>query len=248
MIWCYDDSYEGFLSAVFAVYRAKDGDAFIQGHFEPQLGLMELRQVETSEEQAERVHQKLEDISEDLSKRMYRAWLSREEQIEQAILAYIRLAVEQNRDPFEQRYLATVSTVLQAEYRVAYDVHRHFQFIRFKRAGDTVYLADIEPQYDILLLLTGMFTDRLDGFRFLIRDIRRGKCLIWDQRHFWLSTDPALLASTPEDTEYERLWQLYFHNVAIPERINPKLQTLLVPKRYRRMMTEFQGCTKIVLH
>lgn len=242
MIWYYDNTFEGFLSAVYAIYHAHDDQAQILDGNEPQLGLQEFREVTTSQKLAQRVQRKLEDISEKLPRRVYLAWLSRESGIEQALLAYIRLSVEQDLDPRDQRYRQVVRQVMNAERKVGYDAYRYQQFIRFIRVGQNIYLADIEPDYDILLLLSGLFTDRLEGQRFLIRDKKRGKCLVWDMHRFWISYDPELLAPpTPGISKYEQLWQTYFTHIAIPERINPKLQTKLVPKRYRKYMTEFSG-------
>ena len=240
MVLHYDGSFEGYLTAVFLTYRHKDDAAFICGFTEPQLGLVEYLQVTTDEELASRVRLKLEGFSDNLLRRLYYAWLSREADIEQDILAYIRLSVEQQRDVFEQRQINPVRHVLNAAHKVYREIGHYVQFIRFIRVGETIYLADIEPEYDILESLVGSFTDRLEGFRFLIRDKTRRKALVLDQKQFWISYDPVLLAPpTPAPGRYEQLWQTYFTHIAIPERINFNLQTLHVPKRYRKFMTEF---------
>ncbi|MCL2548749.1 MAG: TIGR03915 family putative DNA repair protein [Symbiobacteriaceae bacterium] len=239
MQWLYDDTFEGFLSTVFEVYRNKDEAAIFSGSADAQLGLQEERRVITNAGHVKRVQRKLETIDSDLPRRLYYAWLSRETDIEQAIMAYIRLCIEQDMDVCDQRYRDTVRTVLNAARKVGTDVYHYQKFVRFVRAGREVYVADIEPDYDVLELLSGLFEDRLDGFNFIIRDIKRRKCLVWDQRQHWISYDPQLLQPVPNQGDYEVLWQTYFKHIAIPERINPKLQTLHVPKRYRKHMTEF---------
>lgn len=42
------------------------------------------------------------------------------------------------------------------------------------------------------------------------------------------------------DDEYKILWKAFFNNIAIKERINPKLQRNNLPIRFRRDMTEFE--------
>jgi len=197
--------------------------------------------VATNEEHTSRVQHKLEELSPDLPQRLYCAWLSREPGMEQELLNYIRLALAQGRDIAEQHYREVVRRVLLAERHVRGEAHAFTQFIRFVQVGETVYLADIAPRYDVLEMLVGEFVHRLAGFNFLIRDTKRSKCLVWDGSSFWISYEPELLAPpTPKGGHYEQMWQTYFAKIAIPERINPKLQALHVPRRYRNFMTEFQ--------
>ena len=239
MQWHYDETFEGYLSAVFQVYKSGDETAIFCGNQETQLGLDTKQTVITDLNHSQRVQRKLEAIDQDLPRRIYYAWLSREPEIEQAILSYIRLCILQDQDVCDQRYLEVVRTVLGASRKVGADVYHYQKFVRFVRAGASVYLADITPDYDVLDLLSGFFEARLEGFNFVIRDLKRSKCLVWDQRHHWISYDPRLMQPVPNEGNYEQLWQTYFKHIAIPERVNPKLQTLHVPRRYRKHMTEF---------
>ena len=240
MIWIYDETFEGFLTAIFEVYKAHDETALILGGREVQLGLVEQHLVVTDESKANRVQRKLDAISEELTKRLYNSWLSQEAGIEQAILTYIRLCIEQGQDVYNQRYNDTVQKVIEAARHVTTEVYHFEKFTRFIRVGRSVYLADVEPGYDILEMLTGLFEARLTGYNFLIRDQKRGKCLVYDQKNHWISYDTRLMQLSAEsDSDYEQLWQTYFTHIAIPQRVNPKLQTLHVPKRYRKYMTEF---------
>jgi probable DNA metabolism protein len=42
-----------------------------------------------------------------------------------------------------------------------------------------------------------------------------------------------------DSDEYQDLWKIFFENIAIKERINPKLQRNNLPLRFRKDMTEF---------
>jgi probable DNA metabolism protein len=44
---------------------------------------------------------------------------------------------------------------------------------------------------------------------------------------------------TAEEDEYRDLWKIFFKNIAIKERTNPKLQRNNLPLRFRGDMTEF---------
>ena len=41
------------------------------------------------------------------------------------------------------------------------------------------------------------------------------------------------------EREFRELWRRYFKTIAIEGRINPKCQSIHLPKRYRHVMTEF---------
>ena len=240
MTWYYDDTFEGFLTTVFAIYKSKDTAPLIFKEQEAQLGLGVSQVVGTDVVRATRVKRKLESFAKELPHRLYCAWLSNEVNIEQQLFAFIQECISQNRDITSQHYRDNVIAVLAAARKVSSDAYQYTKFIRFFHVAPKVYLADIEPEYDILEMLTGEFEDRLEGCNFLIRDLKRRKCLVWNQVQYWVSYEEHLLEPrTPQAGNYEELWQTYFKHIAIPERINPKLQTLHVPKRYRKFMTEF---------
>ena len=244
MIWHYDSTFDGFLSAVFALYQAKDSSAIItrladiQQSLDPALYVCD---VVTDVSQAQRVQNKIEDISEELIKTIYKAWLCEDPAIDQDLLFYIRLALRTDSNPKDRLYYAEVRRVHNAARKVGVDAYHHLQFIRFVPAAPRLYVADITPTYDILMMLGGAFSDRLAGQRFLIRDMVHRKTLASEGDRYWLNEDPALLLpQLQRGDRFEHMWQTYFHHIAIPERINPRLQTQMVPKRYRHLMTEFQ--------
>ena len=244
MIWHYDGTFDGFLSGVFAIYQAKDSSATItrldemQQSLDPALSIID---VCTDIALAQRVQNKIEDISHELMRTLYKAWLCEDPAIDQDLLFYIRLALRTDSNPKDRLYYDDVRRVHNAAHKVGTDAYHHLQFIRFVPAGPRLYAADITPTYDILIMLGGAFSDRLAGQRFLIRDLVHRKTLASEGDRFWINDDPALLLpKLQRGDRFETMWQTYFHHIAIPERINPRLQTQLVPKRYRHLMTEFQ--------
>ena len=241
MIWLYDASFEGFASAIYAALSQKDEQAVIQSEALVQLGLEEVNIVPTEMSHYDYLIKRLEGFDKQIPRTIYKAWLSKKESIDQLLLAYIRLMLRIKKDPSTMRYDDLVRAVLKAANDVGTEAYYHVQFIRFRPITSEIYIADIDPAYDILLFMIGEFQDRLAGKKFLIRDRKRGKCLVCDGFQHWLSTEPELLEiEIHESDSFSDMWKTYFKHIAIPERTNPKLQTQKVPRRYRKLITEFQ--------
>lgn len=254
MILIYDGSYEGFLSTVFDAYalRVADGALIRPEGRDCVLPLEEWRDAARSAEKAERVTKKLHALG--LAETVFDAWLSRDSEIENNLLGVIALAIREGNSPMERLYLDSVRAVAGAARRVRTEAHRFLQFVRFvkvesKRPALTdggeapgLYVADIEPEYDILPKIAGHFARRFQDQRFIIRDKVRNQALVYDTKACQIVTFPEIMAPPlPNDAQFERLWRRYFDSVAIPWRKNLKLQQHFVPKKYRKHLTEFQN-------
>ncbi|MBR5520140.1 MAG: TIGR03915 family putative DNA repair protein [Clostridia bacterium] len=253
MVFLYDNTYEGFLTAVFAVYASKrHNEAYIcPTDSNASLPLDAWVEVTSDSAQADRVVKRL--IALELAEVVFDAWLSREEDIENHLLAVISLAIRENTTPMQRLWHPDVRVVAKAAGRVGNEAHRYLQFVRFVKVDsnrtmltdgtDTpgLYVADIEPEYDILPKIASHFARRFQDQRFIIRDKTHAQALVYDTHSCQIVTFPELLAAPlPQDSEFAALWHSYFDAVAIPWRRNLKLQQQFVPLKYRRHMTEFQ--------
>ena len=254
MVFLYDGSYEGFLSAVFDAYavRTADGALIRPVSDDMTFPLEDWRDVCCSAEKAERVTRKLRAL--DIAETVYDAWLSRDADIENNLLGVIALAIREGRSPMDRQYIDRVRAVTGAARRVRTEAHRFLQFVRFVKVENRrpaltdgkeppgLYVADIEPEYDILPRLAGHFSRRFQDQRFIIRDKVRNQALVYDTERCRIVTFPEIMAPPlPGDAQFERLWRRYFDSVAIPWRKNLKLQQHFIPKKYRRNMTEFRS-------
>ena len=169
MVFLYDGSYEGFLSAVFDAYavRTADGALIRPVSDDMTFPLEDWRDVCCSAEKAERVTRKLRAL--DIAETVYDAWLSRDADIENNLLGVIALAIREGRSPMDRQYIDRVRAVTGAARRVRTEAHRFLQFVRFVKVENRrpaltdgkeppgLYVADIEPEYDILPRLAGAF-------------------------------------------------------------------------------------------
>ena len=128
------------------------------------------------------------------------------------------------------------------EKNVVYEADRMKGFLRFAVMEGGVEYAPMEPENDILALLSPHFADRLKNIPFVIHDLLRQKAGVC-ARGTWFITDASDLAPpqlSAEEETYRRLWKSFYSAISIRERKNERLQTQMMPKKYRKHMTEHQ--------
>lgn len=244
MVYVCEPSFEGFLTAVFKVFEDRNTENFDirSGDDGGVLDFCGVQRVEPDTAKADRVITRLESLG--IYRQVYTAYLYGG--IENSILIYIRIAIKNGGSPDRMLYDDAVKTVVYAARKVGGEAHRYLQFVRFRTVSDPerkfeILTADIEPEYDILHMIACHFTRRYCSQRLLIRDMKRGKALVWDTENWHISTLPELLApELAHDGEAEEMWRRYFERVAIPWRKNKKLQQHFIPLRFREHMTEFR--------
>lgn len=248
MLLVYDGSYDGLLCAVFDIYEKKllNCASIISSDKLDSIPLCESLEVKNNSKHADRVERKLKSLGAGAT--VYKAWLSKEAGIEDCILDYIRTALKIQGNPSGMLYDKNIKRTVLAARHVSNEAHRYLQFTRFIKVCRTredgavlsIYVGDIEPQYEILHLIAKHFTKRFAAQHFLIRDKAHGQTLIWDTRSWYITELPGFLEpALPGSEEFGEMWRSYFEALSIPWRANKKLQQQLVPRKYRRYLTEF---------
>ncbi len=248
MIATYDGTYAGFLSAVFELYRlgASANGQIINRIRDCRSFLDEVVDVDTDDRRAARVATRL--VRMGWAQIVYRAWLSQEPEIENNLFAVLRAGLngENGGRVLQQLHLSSVKAVTDAARRVGNEIHRSLQFTRFveivaRSPGESaLYVADIEPRFDILEQIAPYFARRMNTQRLMIRDKLRGKMMVYDCRQIRYKEDPLLIRATlPADRAFEVLWRWYYQAVEPPPRHNPKLRENLVSLHSRQYTPEF---------
>jgi probable DNA metabolism protein len=126
--------------------------------------------------------------------------------------------------------------------------HRMEAFVRFQRTEDDLYYAGIEPDFDVIPLLSEHFEKRYADQRWLIYDLKRRYGIYYDlttveEVTLNLQNDPITALNVKSifhdsETMYQDLWKNYFKHVNIASRRNIKLHVQHVPKRYWKHLTE----------
>lgn len=265
MIYIYDGSFEGLLSAVFTSFADKIFPRDIVEENRYQLGLLDdARSIGTNEDQAERVLRALDHKSKGRGALLvYKMFLSGLPEIEMTIFHLIKTLMDrrENRLNHHLKVLDNplsvldnyanphVAQALRIEKMIGREVHRMHAFVRFQKSADGIFRALINPDFNVLPLIATHFERRYADQPWVILDTLRHYALYYN-----LSTtriigpDDALLAPTVNEQRekghdqkedlYQQLWVDYFNSVNIQERKNTKLHLRHMPRRYWRHLVE----------
>lgn len=249
MIFLYDGTFEGFLSAVFDAFTCKEDVAIEKREgWQPQF-FTETTELETSPEKAERVVNKLLSIC---GRRGFSAivqiFLSEEENAETYTFHLVKSVMKYGSKAFSRFQDEKITRAMEFRKRVSKECDKILGILRFTELSNGVFYAPFEPDHNILPLITGHFYERLSGCCWMIHDIRRGNAIYHsdgnmenvefvDEMTSHLNMANLLGKSENED-DFAKMWRGYFKTIAIETRINPKLQRQFMPQRYWKYMTE----------
>ncbi|HUH27041.1 TIGR03915 family putative DNA repair protein [Gelidibacter sp.] len=246
----YDTTFDGFLTCVFQVYELKLKQVSFQRKNQGQESLFgESTEIFTDLKKADRVWKGIKrKLTARGSLQLYYAFLSEQVQIESLLLNYIQQALK-SASPLDLNYgNGTVLKISQIAKSVGREKHRMEAFVRFKLTKDDIYFANIEPDFDVLPLISNHFKSRYADQKWIIYDLKRQYGLYYDLQKVEVMNltlpetfDPTQTASeyfTPSEIEFQTLWQNYFQSTNIVARKNTKLHIQHVPKRYWKYLSE----------
>ncbi|GAB7257477.1 TIGR03915 family putative DNA repair protein [Polaribacter sp. OB-PA-B3] len=248
----YDGSFDGFLCCVFYVFEYKLKNAKIQNEFVQQNALFsENEKITTNKEKADRVWKGLKTKASTISTtKIYYAFLSEQAGVENILLDYITYIFKSNKKVDTDFTNNSVLKTSKIAKNVSREKHRMEAFVRFKLTKDAIYFANIEPDFNVLPLISKHFKSRYADQKWVIYDIKRNYGLYYDleevtimQMEFpknfnFSKTDKNFFSE--EEFDFQTLWQNYFKSTNITERKNMKLHIQHVPKRYWKYLSEKQ--------
>lgn len=250
MIVLYDNTFEGLLSAVFEVYEHKLMTVQIRKEGVEQRSLFESPiHVPTSEPKAKRVWNKLKMlIGEEGISKLWKAWLTEEDDVEDCILGTIRYAIEQQLNVLSDFGNLHVLQLNQHLKKINREKHRMEAFVRFQLTKDQLYYATVEPDFNVLPLIIKHFQSRYADQCWLIFDLKRKYGIYYDLHTVEFVTIDIEGKSKPDfsnkelfqenEAVYQLLWKDYFKSTNIKSRKNMKLHLQHVPRRYWKYLTE----------
>lgn len=251
-LYTYDGTFEGLLTVIFEAYERKAWPTSIeQEHVAQPIMFGDTIAIITDEEKARRVWRGLQQkLSVGAQQALYHTYLWEQPGFEQIIYQYIKL-VFGSKESVEGNYAAScVLQVQQAAKQVHREKHRMEAFVRFQKTADEMFYATISPDFNVLPLIISHFEKRYADQRWAIYDTKRRYGAYYDLNQTSLVNldlsehlqKPILSqdAKHADEDDYQKLWQVYFDHVNIPERKNPKLHLRHIPKRYWKYLSEKQ--------
>lgn len=253
IIFRYDKTFDGLLSAVFDAYSRKTFPEKLLGEKETEpLFVEEVYLVITAADKATRVWNALQKkVSKEVCNMLMYVWLSEQEGCDELLFRCICKL-------FDSRQVVAANfsdnDMLQV-HQIARQVNRErlyiMQFVRFQKTLDNIYFAPVAPIYNALPLAIEHFVDRFSDQKWLIYDTKRHYGYYYDltaPSEITLDSEMQLMdgklvdAALAEDEKlFQELWRGYFQAMSIKERLNKKLQRQNMPVRFWRYLTEKQG-------
>jgi len=251
VIYRFDSSFDGLLTAVFDSYQRKEEPDLLCG-MEAQLPLFydALHDVVTDAGKAARVWEKLRSkLSGGALSAFATAFLTDNEDYPTLAMRFARRAVVSEGSIERDFSDPSVLAVLKECRRVRCEAHRLPQFVRFQKAVDGTYFAMIEPAFDVLPMVISHFRDRFGDQKFIIYDHVRDYGFHFDGNELsriTLTSGGMHLATgklapelmDPDEQLYQQLWRAYVRYTAIVERTNLRKQRQDMPVRFWKYLTE----------
>lgn len=236
IIFVYDKTFEGLLTAVFDAYSRRTFPDLLLAEGEPfPLFYDEAIRIYTDDRKAERVWKGLEKkISKSSLSGLTVTWLSELPEVDLLLFRYIRKAIDA---PATIEFNLGDPDILETAKiwkKVNNERLRVMQFFRFQKAADGTYFAAIAPIYNVLPLVLPYAQDRFADQQWLIYDLKREYGYYYDlndtiEVRFEEKDSHLLTGLLSEDIMdkdeklFQSMWKEYFKSIAIKERLNPRL-------------------------
>lgn len=243
LICTFDGTFDGFLSVVYYAVKNRVRPVKVCDNSMVQTELdCEIVHVETSNADSEQVRSSIMDImGYEGFKRAYCVFLNADEGSATVSYIYLLYGLKYGKNTHHYMSVPDINKAYNMERQVMNEVERMKGFLRFSVMDKGVEYAPMEPENDILALLMPHFAARLKNIPFVIHDLLRKKAGVC-MNGTWYITDADAIAppkANEDEKQYRELWKKFYNTICIRERTNLKLQTNMMPKKYRKHITEF---------
>ncbi len=251
VIYYYDKTFDGLLTAVFDLYERREMPSDLKPvQNAPQELWSEAVNIITDYAKADRVWNALvQKITEYRANRLFRVHFSGIEGVDFPLLKIIYKVFENGAGIFENYADPDVLLIKKAYRRVSNEAERVAQFIRFQKTADNIYFATCGPDFDVIPMVLEHFRHRFASQQWMIYDMKRKKGYYYNKNEIqWVTLQSDKIDSSSGDVDetilssdeklFQRLWKQYFRSICIDERINLKLHRQKVPKKYWKYLTE----------
>ncbi len=251
MYYLFDNTYAGLLCCVFESFERKEFEVipvweekFQQDFFRNN------RQIITVPEKATRVQQALsQQLGKQVTTDFFKIFLSEDGPAWRALVQIMQQVFQHGPAIWNNYGNRDVLYLAQMLKKVNRERHRMKAFVRFQKSRDNLYFAIIDPDFNVLPLISKFFRERYADQNWLIYDAKRKYGLLYNQRQVVevqlneeegraLRNDTLSVSFDEMDIRFQRLWKLYYTSTNIESRRNLKLHLQHVPKRYWKYLTE----------
>ena len=244
VIYLYDGSFEGLLTAIFrAIYQKETPleikeDKNIQKSFS-----VEYVKVITDLKKSERISKSIcKFISHTAWKNVYYTYLSDTENKGKLCLDYIKAGYYFGKSVNEHLHIDCILKVTASVKRVENEAHLYKGFVRFKELDNKIYYSEIEPKCNILPIISTHFKERLPNIPWMIHDTKHRLCLVYNVKECYITDTDFIpeVKHSEREKYYQTLWKEFYKQIEIKQRHNERCRMTHMPKRFWRKLTEMQ--------
>lgn len=243
IVYVYDGSFYGLLSAIFECYYNHEYPADIKEDFNLQTQLFcDYFHISTNNEKAERVIRSIiSKISFKALYYIYCVYLSPVEGKEMQIFDFLIAGYKFGASVINRINSDCVSNVVNTTQTILSEAEKYLGFVRFKKLKDGIYYSEIEPNGRILPIISNHFCKRFQNMPFIINDLTHKECLFYNGTNseiYEVNNIPSL-DYCDDEKFFSDMWKEFYDTIEIKERHNEKCRMSHMPKRYWKYMTEF---------
>lgn len=244
MIYEYDGSFFGYLSAVFDAWH--DGLGQVEDIRCGGSGSLfsDVRFVDADMTKVRRI---VEGLRTQCGARaghfLYYAFLAEEEGREMTLLAYLRRAFCLKENFLHHLSEPLIWDVRQWARKTGNERHKLLGLLRFRELEGGMLYGAVAPSCCVVPVMAPHFLRRLPQEEWVIHDVRRRFGVYYDRRSLTIveiphaSDRPGL---SPDEEQIAVLWQQYYRTIAISQRRNEKLRRQFMPKKYWKYLIEME--------
>lgn len=181
-------------------------------------------------------------VDKNIFKSIYYIFLSTDENKELIIYYFLLNSLKHKAKIIYMRNLKCVDKVLKISNYVSRETHKLKGFTRFRELENKVLYAEINPENNVLELLSNHFKNRLKNELWIIKDANRKIISIYDKNEFFIVDDSEfnLLNFTSSDEEMfiQNMWKSFYKTIGIKERKNNRCRMNFMPKKYWKFILE----------
>lgn len=240
----YENTFEGFLTSIYYAFYSKEDIYSIVTKDEVSFNLLAtIKEIQTEEDKYKKVKASIVSKIDPLSlNKIYKVFLSNEKDKGLLCYNYLKKAFKIGNKIHDHIHLDVVRSIDLICRRVSLESHRFTGLVRFKYIQDKFLYSVVEPDNNILELISPHFQRRFPNEYWIIHDKKRNIASIYNKVSWEIhEIDSSLINITENCTDnFEELWKGYFKATTIIERTNLKLQKRQMPKRYWNNLTELK--------
>lgn len=138
-----------------------------------------------------------------------------------------------------------IEQVFKLARSTANETTRYMEFLRFKESKEGILFAKIGAKCNVIPFLMPHFSDRLPLENFIIYDDKYNIYGVHPAHKEWYIVSDTekqietMFEISDKEEQYQELFTMFCHTIAIKNRRNIGLQKQMLPLRFREYMVEF---------